>query len=396
MFDILLKDALIIDPSQGIHKESSIAIAEEKIAAIGTNLPGDGAIKVYDMKGKIITPGLIDIHCHPAKGFLPGGSVPDEIGVNTGVTTLCDAGSAGAANFGLFRQLILQKTITDVFCFLNLANFGLVMIKWDSEIWDEHDINVEFSKKVIEGNRDTIKGIKIRIVPSLVGGMGVKAVEIAKRLSSEVKLPLMMHIGNHERSPQDGLDDLSRTAVSLMEKGDILSHYLTWESGGLILRNGTIYPELESAQRRGVILDACTGLSHFSFSNARHAFANGLIPTVISTDMCEPALPAAQSMAVTMSKFLDLGLSIDQIIAMTTINPAKAIAEDDRRGGLRENMPADITVMELKKGNFIFGDGRGGEILHSEHLLEPIITIKAGKLFPAYSGYHMPPVFNQV
>ena len=153
--------------------------------------------------------------------------------------------------------------------------------------------------------------------------LGIDAIEIAKKLAADMDLPLMMHIGEtRERVPADKMDDFSRAAVSLMENGDILSHYLTWEPGGMILKDGTVYPELEAAQKRGVVLDSSHGVNHFSFTVARHAIEKGLLPTVISTDMVTTVLPAAQSLAVVMSKFLNWGLTLDQVIEMTTINPA--------------------------------------------------------------------------
>ena len=392
MFDILLKDGLLIDPSQGIHKVGSVAIQDSKIVAVGEDTFETEAEKVFNMEGKIIAPGLIDIHCHPAAGFSWLGAPADEIGLNSGVTLLCDGGTSGAANFEAMRLFIVEPAKTDIFCFLNLSNTGLITLP---EIWSEQNIYVDQSEQVIEANLDIIKGVKIRAIQSLADGLGIKAIEIAKKLASDVNLPLMMHVGEtRSRIPNDRMDDFSRAAVSLLEEGDILSHYLTWEPGGMILKDGTVYPELEAAQNRGVVLDSCHGLNHFSFTIARHAIARGLIPKVISSDLCSIALPAAQSLAVVMSKFINMGLSVDQVIEMTTINPAKALGEEKRRGSLKPGMSADITVMELTKGDYIFGDGRGGEIMHSDILLEPRMVFKAGEGMPAYSRYHIPPVYR--
>jgi len=392
MVEILLKGGLVIDPSQGIHKKGSVAIQDGKIAAVGED-PSE-AEKVFDMEGKIITPGLIDIHCHPAAGFSWLGVPPDEIGLNSGVTLVCDGGTSGAANFEALRLFIVERAKTDIFCFLNLSSTGIIKIP---EIWCEQNIDVESSKQVIEANPDIIKGVKIRAVQSVADGLGIRGIELAKKLAKDVNLPLMMHIGEtRSRVPGDKMDDFSRAAVSLLEKGDILCHYLTWEPGGMILKDGTVYPELEAARKRGVVLDSCHGLNHFSFTVARHAIAKGLVPTVISTDMASMVLPAAQSLAVVMSKFIHMGLSLDQVIEMTTINPAKALGEEKKRGSLKPGMSADITVMELTKGDYTFCDGTGGEIIHGEELLEPRMVFKAGQGMPAYSRYHIPPVYEQV
>ena len=392
MFEILLKGGLVIDPSQGIHKKGSVAIQDGKIVAVGEDASEAEAEKVFNMEGKIIAPGLIDIHCHPAAGFAWLGAPADEIGLNSGVTLLCDGGTSGAANFEALRLLIVEPAKTDILCFLNLSNTGLITLP---EIWCEQNIDIESSKQVIEANPDIIKGVKIRAIQSVADGLGLKGIELAKKLAKDVNLPLMMHVGEtRSRIPGDKMDDFSRAAVSLLEKGDILSHYLTWEPGGMILKDGTVYPELEAAQKRGVVLDSCHGLNHFSFTIARHAIAKGLIPTVISTDLCSMVLAAAQSLAVVMSKFINMGLTVDQVIEMTTINPAKALGEEKKRGSMKPGMSADITVLELTKGDYTFGDGTGGEIIHGEVLLEPRMVFKAGEGMPAYSRYHIPPVYT--
>jgi len=290
------------------------------------------------------------------------------------------------------RAFIVEPAKTDIFCFLNLSAIGLIRIP---EIWDKNCIDVDRSKEVIESNRDLIKGIKIRAVQSVAETLGIDAIEIAKKLAADMDLPLMMHIGEtRERVPADKMDDFSRAAVSLMENGDILSHYLTWEPGGMILKDGTVYPELEAAQKRGVVLDSSHGVNHFSFTVARHAIEKGLLPTVISTDMVTTVLPAAQSLAVVMSKFLNWGLTLDQVIEMTTINPARALDEESRRGSLKPGVRADITIMELLKGDHVFCDGNGKERMNGNLLLEPRMVFKAGRETPAFSRYHMPPVFT--
>ncbi len=394
MYDVVLKDGEIIDPSRNLHFVGSVALENGRIAAVGPNVPLDQGKTVFDMRGKIISPGLIDLHCHAVSGFASLGVPADEAGLDTGVTLLGDGGSAGAANFDALRRLIIQEARTEFVCFLNLATTGLAVMP---EIFGSHDIDPELSRSVVESNRDLIRGIKVRAIQPLAEGLGLKGIEAAKKLARDVGLPLMVHIGQtRPRLEKDWMDDFSRSTVSLLEKGDILSHYLTWEPGGMILRDGTVYPELEAAQKRGVYLDCCHGLNHFSFPIARHALAKGFLPSIISTDMGVRGLPAVQSLAVLMSKFLNLGLTLDQVIKMTTRNPARAIGEGDRRGTLNAGIPADITVLELRKGDFLFSDGTGGESLRGEILLEPRMVFKAGKLYPAHSRYHIPPVFKKL
>jgi len=387
--DLLLKEGEIIDPAQGIHQVGSIAIQDGKILGLGSDLRDDEAEAVFDMRGKILAPGLIDLHCHPAGGFSWLGLPPDEVGLDTGVTLLGDGGTAGAANFDALKKLVIEPAQTEILAFLNIAKAGLIALP---EIHSLQDIDIHLSKEVVEANRDLIRGIKVRAIEPLAKGIGIKGVEIAKKLATDLRIPLMMHIGEpRERIDRDPMDDFSRAAVSLLEKGDILSHFLTWEPGGMIRMDGTVYPELERARQRGVYLDACHGLWHFSFAIARQALEKGLKPDIVSTDFSVPNFRVIQSLAVTMSKFLNLGLTIDEVIAMTTIHPARALGEEKKRGSLRAGMPADLTVLELIRGDFRMGDGKGREIMTGHILLEPRMVFQKGKMRPAYSRYHFPP-----
>ncbi|MCX5906198.1 MAG: amidohydrolase family protein [Deltaproteobacteria bacterium] len=390
--DVFLRDGEIIDPAQGIHGPGSIAIQDGKILAVGQNISSEGAKIIFDLRGKILSPALIDIHCHPAQGFSALGVPPDEVGLNTGVVLLGDAGTAGAANFEALKKLVVEPAQTEVLCFLNVAKAGLISLP---EIHTIHDIDVELSRQVVEANRTCIRGIKLRVIEPLAEGVGLKGMEMAKKLASDLRLPLMIHIGEpRERVPQDPMDDFSRAAVSLLEAGDILSHFMTWEPGGMVLKDGTIYPELERARQRGVFLDSCHGLWHFNFTIARQALAKGFKPDIISTDLSSVNVSVVQSLPVTMSKFLNLGLSMDEVVEATTIHPAKALGEENRLGSLKVGMPAHITVFELLKGDFLFGDGKGRESMHGNLLLEPRMVFKGGKMRPAYSRYHIPTLYQ--
>ena len=387
-YDILLKDGQIIDPSQGMNKKCSLAIRDGKIATIAEKIDESTAQEVFDLEGKIITPGLIDLHCHPVAEFWSKGVPADETGLDTGVTHLCDAGSSGSANFEALRRLVIEQARTEITCFLNLSKTGFLRTP---EIVGEYDINLHETKEIVEANRAIIKGIKIRAIQALADNLGMRGVEMAKSLAADLNVPLMLHIGEtRRRVPNDPMGEFSRGAVSILDQGDILSHYLTWEPGGMILEGGTVYPELERAMERGVILDSCHGLNHFSFRVARYAIARGIIPTVISTDLSLVGLRVVQSLPVVISKFVNLGLSLDQVIGMTTLNPAKVLREENRIGTLMIGKDANITVMELLRGQYRFGDGAGGNFLNGEILLEPRMVFRNGKPAPAYSRYQIP------
>jgi dihydroorotase len=393
MYDLVLKGGMVIEPAKGIHEIRDVAVKNGMIADVAYDIPTSEIGKVIPVTGRIVTPGLIDLHCHPGTGVRRNAVDPDEIGVYSGVTTLCDGGTTGAANFHQFRKYAIEHAKTDIFCFLNMSLTGLVT---KPEIRAEYDIDPEMTRQVIEENLDVIKGIKLRALSPLAKCMGIRAIEIAKKLSTTVKLPLMLHIGEpRDRLNKDFMDNFTREAVRLMEKGDILSHFMTWGAGGLILSDGTVYPELLEAKKRGVLLDSCHGSSSFSFSIASHAIRQGLLPTVISTDLGRMSLSSVQSLLITMSKFLNLGLTIDQVVQMTTTNPAEAIGEESGRGSLKTGIPADVTVMEIVQGEYLFSDCKGGGKLQGTHILEPRLVLKDGVEMPCLSRYQIPPVYTE-
>jgi dihydroorotase len=404
IFDILLKNGLLIDPSQGIRALTEVGIAKGQIAAISNHLKDSQARRVYDLTGKIITPGWIDLHCHPVGSFAKLGLNAQSIGVDSGVTLLCDAGSAGAGNFSALRDFLFDLTEpdqnlpdkvqrgcsapkTDVVCFLNVAVSGQIQLP---EIRKARDIDINACREVIATNKDIIRGIKIRAVQAMAESVGIAAVISAKRLAKDLQLPLMLHIGEtRQRHPADSMDAFSRKAVALLDKGDILSHYLTWEPGGMIRPDGRIETELEAAHNRGIILDVAHGLNHFSSKIASHALARGMLPSVISTDLCKLVAPVVPSLAVVMSKFINLGLTLDQVIAMVTLNPARALGLAHCRGSLKPGMPADITILEQIRGKYFFSDGTSGEGTKGDLFLEPRMIFKAGKVWTASSGYDL-------
>ena len=378
VYDMLIEGGTVIDPVQGIHQICDIGIDKGFIVAVSTNISPTQARRVVDAKGMIVTPGLIDIHTHVAEVIMPLAVNPDEAGVHTGVTTVCDAGSTGYANFNAFRKLIIDKSRTNVLSFLNLSPIGQAVMP---EICWQH-INPEEMLKIIEENRDVIKGIKLRAVAGLIESLGVEAVKLGKKIANQANLPIAVHvgIGLEETIPQDKLNAFTPRMLAILDKGDILVHVFTQRRGGVIKPDGSISPELKEAIERGVVLDLATGSSHFSFELARRAMDQGIMPTTISTDIVNTNMngPVVFSLPVIMSKFLVLGLSIDQVIKMTTVNAAFVLGKEKQRGSLKQGMPADISLFELKEGNFLFSDGMAGNTLQGKFLLVPKLTIKSG------------------
>jgi dihydroorotase len=386
MYDLLIKDGRVIDPARNVDDKLDIAIDGDKIAAVARDIPSQEGRQVVDARDKIVTPGLIDMHCHCSGGILKTGVDPDDAGVKQGVTTVVDGGSTGQAIFGAFPKYVIPSSRTSVFCFLHLGSQGLSVMP---ELRDWKEIDPDATAATIEANRGIIKGVKLRLVGNIVASAGVEVVKMAKKVTRGFGLPIMVHIGDADKkvSPM-----LTQELLPLMESGDILSHVFTAQQGKVLRPDGTVLPELREAMERGVVLDIANGSSNFSFDVARKGMAQGILPTTLSTDVNLPSLRGpVYGMTVTMSKFMALGLDLKQIVEMSTSNPARALSLEDRIGSLRPGLDADVSVLELLPGTWKLGDSEQ-QTIELTRLVTPSMTIKAGQLIPANPIAHPQPI----
>ncbi len=376
MYELLIKYGRVIDPTQNMDDKLDIAINEGKIAKVAKDIAAQESERVVDARGKIVTPGLIDLHCHVYDSIINICVEPDTAGVKQGVTTVVDAGSAGQAIFGGFPKYVIPASRTTVFCFLHLVSQGLSIMP---EFRDWAEIDLDATAATIESNLNVIKGVKIRLLGNNVASFGVKVVEMAKKTAKEFGLPIMVHIGDVEKriSPT-----LTQELLPLMEHGDILSHVFTAQLGSILRDDGIVLPELREAMERGVILDIAHGKFNFSYEVAKEAMAQGILPTTLSTDLTIRSFTGpAYGLTVTMSKFLALGLDLKQIIEATTINPARALSVEDRMGSLKPGMNADVSILELLSGTWKLEDSEQ-ETIQVDKLIIPSMTIKSGELIP--------------
>jgi dihydroorotase len=377
MYDLLIKGGRVIDPAQDIDDMLDIGINGDKIAALAKDIPPQESRKVIDAMGKIVTPGLIDMHCHVYAGVHKDSVDPDIAGIMQGVTTVVDGGSSGQAIFGGFTKYVIPSSRTNVFCFLSVVSQGHTLMP-ELRDWAEIDSDAIIAK--IESNRNIIKGLKLRLVGSLVANEGIKVWEVTKKIAKKVGLPVMIHTPDPwEKTPLQ----LTREILTLMEPGDILTHVYTLKHGGFRSPDGTYFPELKEAMKRGVLLDVSHGGAQFNSNLAKQWIAEGILPTTISTDLVNKRLDnLVFGLTVVMSKFMALGLDLKSIIGMTTINPARALSIDKRLGSLRLGMDADISVMEIKSGLWELEEWEDQSVKINE-LLTPCFTIKSGQFIEA-------------
>jgi dihydroorotase len=375
MYDLVLKRGRVVDPSSGLDGTLDVAVERGVIARIAPEIAPTEAARVIDVGGKIVTPGLIDLHAHVFEGFNRMGVHPDLGGVHAGVTTIVDAGSAGAATFGGFTRHILPRCHTEIVPFLHICQTGLATMP---DIIAESSVNFDDTVRVASQHRGLICGIKARMVSPALEIMGMEMPRLAKRAARESSTRLMVHIGDTEKRYDPRV---IHPLLSLLEPGDILTHYFTPNPGGVLDANGKLVPEAREAADRGVWFDTAHGRMNFSFDVGRRIIEQGLLPHCISTDLTVPGrLNTVHSMTEMMTRFLGLGFTLSEVVTMSTANPAKAIGADHRLGSLAVGRQADISVLDLREGDWIVYDILGAG-LRVDRAFAPHLTVKRGTVF---------------
>ena len=382
MYDLVLKGGVVIDPAQDLSRALDVAVQDGKIAAVTANIPASEARRVIHVPGKTVTPGLIDLHTHVFDGVAANGVHPDIAGVHAGVTTVVDAGSSGCATFSAFPRHILPKCETEVIPLLHICQTGLAT---NPDIIAESSIDLESTLKVAREHKGLIKGIKARMVSPALEIFGMEMPRLAKRAARESGVPLMVHIGDTTKRYDP---NVIRELLPLLEPGDIVTHLFTANPGGVLDTNGKLVPEAKELAARGVWLDTAHGRMNFGFNVGRRVLDQGLTPHCISTDLTIPGRAnTVHSMVEIMARFLGMGFTLEQVIAMSTVNPARAIGEVHRLGSLAVGRQADISVLEVRDGRWVVYDTLR-DSMKIDKTVVPVLTVKRGRVFEPEWGPH--------
>jgi dihydroorotase len=382
MYDLLLKGGTVLDPAQDLRGAFDVAVQDGKIASVVANIPASEARRVIHLPGKTVTPGLIDLHTHVFDGVAANGVHPDIAGVHAGVTTVVDAGSSGCATFSAFPRHILPKCETEVIPLLHICQTGLAT---NPDIIAESSIDLESTLRVAREHRGLIKGIKARMVSPALEIFGMEMPRLAKRAARESGVPLMVHIGDTTKRYDP---NVIRELLPLLEPGDIVTHLFTANPGGVLDINGKLVPEAKELAARGVWLDTAHGRMNFGFNVGRRVLDQGLTPHCISTDLTIPGRAnTVHSMVEIMARFLGMGFTFEQVIAMSTVNPARAIGEANRLGSLAVGRQADISVLEVRDGRWVVYDTLR-DSMKIDKTVVPVLTVKRGRVFEPEWGPH--------
>ncbi|MCO5080275.1 MAG: amidohydrolase/deacetylase family metallohydrolase [Rhizobiaceae bacterium] len=374
--DLLVKGGRLIDPLSGHDERRDVAIAGERIVAIEPDIPAEAARQVIDATGRIVTPGLIDLHSHVYWGGTSLGIDGDRIAAKSGTTTFIDAGSAGAGNFLGFRRHVMERSRTRILAYVNISFAGIFGFANTVMVGECSDLRLCEPRETVacvHEHRDVVVGVKVRAGRHASGASGIAPVDLAVEAADYVGLPLMAHI---DEPPPGRFEVLPR-----LRRGDVLTHCFRPFPNAPVFASGAVRPDMHLARERGVIFDIGHGMGSFDFGVGRAMLAEGLAPDVISSDVHLYSVDGpAFDILVCMSKLMALGMPLVEVVRAATEAPARAIARPDL-GSVAIGGVADLAILSERKAPVSFFDSRGQELVAESRLVSHGIVM-GGQWWP--------------
>jgi dihydroorotase len=342
------------------------------VAAVDATIPCETAREVVDVSGAYVAPGLIDLHAH---AFIAGhdlGIETDAVCSSTGVTTLCDAGSTGAANFAGLREYVMARVETRVLAFVHVAAIGLTHVAIGEHCYLEYS-DPDLAAGVAREHRDVVLGVKVRIQKEVVAQHGLEPLRRGIRAADAAGVPVIVHVNN----PPVEYGEV----LALLRPGDIVSHFLHGRGSGILDGEGRLKDAVVAARRRGVVFDVAHGRNHVNFPVARRALEQGFQPDTISSDLTRPGRAGVvRDLPTTLSKFLSLGMPLADVVRAATAAPARAIGRSGGLGALVPGAAGDAAVFAVDEGRFPYQDA-DGNVLEGAKRWAPRLTVRAGRVW---------------
>ncbi|MCY3868178.1 MAG: amidohydrolase/deacetylase family metallohydrolase [Gemmatimonadetes bacterium] len=374
-YDLLIKSGTLVDPAEGLSSVRDVAFAGGRVAAVGEDLDTGDAREVIDAAGCVVTPGLIDIHVHVFAGVSHFGIEPDPTCLARGATTVVDAGSAGADIFPGFRKYVIDVSETRILAQMNISSQGMLTAEiGEFEIPEYAD--VDKACRMIEQHRDIVLGVKVRLTRNSIVSerSGMLPLHRAREAADAAGLPIMVH-------PQDAWCDSIDDILKVMKGGDILTHCFHDFPCGILDGEGRIRDSVLDAIERGIVFDVGHGAGSFSWGIVEAAMSQGVLPTTISSDLhIYNVNGPVYDLASVATKFLHLGLSMEEAISRVTSVPAEVIGMKGEVGTLAKGAFGDAVVFELREGAFRLEDSRG-EVRTGRQNLVPVAVVKGGRIY---------------
>ncbi|MCA1381027.1 amidohydrolase/deacetylase family metallohydrolase [Bradyrhizobium sp. BRP23] len=381
-YDLVIRGGEVLDPSQSLRARRDVGIRWGTIEAVQEAIPAERALKSIDASGKLVMPGLIDLHCHVYPYGSAIGIPADELVQFQGTTTVVSAGDAGVNNLAALRRFIVAQTRARMYAFVHIANNGLSAFPV-AELYNIDTAQTEACAMALAENSDFLLGVKVRMSENVIFKHGLEPLKRGIQACEMCGWPakMMVHIGGVESK------ELMSQILDLMRPGDVLTHAYSGAPNlssvfTNIIQDGKLLPAALAAKQRGVMFDVGHGGGSFDFTVAEVAIPGGCAPDTISSDIHvfsgnSPGIPFLPNV---MSKFMLLGFTLEQVVAMATTAPAKIISRAPKIGTLQVGAPADVAIMELVEGPVSFVDTRNNRREGKAHL-KPIQTVINGVPF---------------
>jgi len=366
--DLLIRHGEVLDPSRRWRRRGDVGIRDGKIAAIEDDLAAAPAAEVIDARGLLVTPGLVDLHTHCAWGMTGLSIKADPIAARSGTTTWVDAGSFGSDQAAGFRRFIVEPARARIFGYVhlyaNLRNPDVDVVKYARE-------NLRRTAQAALDNRDIILGVKVYVGANMNGRYSLDFLKLGRELGDQFKLPLMVHISfAPPETPQ---------VMELLRAGDVVTHCFNTHTLGILEPDGRVRASVGEARQRGVLFDVGHGAGSFNFEVARKALAAGFPPDTISSDLYDINVRGPVfDLPTTLSKFLHLGMSLEEVLLRATAQPAKVINRLEGLGTLAVGAPADLALLALEEGEFKLMDSQKNVVTARQRIVSRV-TICRGK-----------------
>ncbi|SDY14925.1 dihydroorotase [Evansella caseinilytica] len=365
----IIENGFVIDPEKNGIEKKSIGIIAGRLVNVEEVLEKDGHIPRIDAEGCYVAPGFIDLHVHVFKDVTSLGIEADRVGVEQGVTTIVDAGSSGWENYSIFKETVVNCCKTEVLSFLNISRKGLAAGL--NELAVPADLMTVEEAADIAAREPNIIGLKARMSGSVVKQQGIAPLKHARRIADAINVPLMIHIGN----PPPYLKEI----FPLLRRGDIVTHAFHGKKHGILQEDHSLIPEAEAALARGVLFDVGHGTSSFSYETISQFKEKYATPFTISTDIyLHNYQSPVGSLMFTMSKLLEIGYSLEDIVKSVTMKAAEAIGNKEI-GTLKHGTRADLTIFTISGEPVDLIDSEG-MVITGKSILQPRMTIKDGKV----------------
>jgi dihydroorotase len=388
-FDLVIKGGEVFDPTQNLRAKRDIGMRFGKIEALDADIPASRALRILDASGRLVLPGLVDLHAHVYPYGSALGIPADELVPYQGTTTMVSAGDAGANNFAAFRRYVQAQTRTRLYAFVHIANIGLAGFP-EPELFHLGFAHPEECGKTVAENADIAIGVKVRMSENVINQAGLEPLRRAIR-ATEIAgggARVMCHIGGV------ATPDLMREILNTLRRDDILTHCFSGAPNNAgrftnIVQDGKLLPEALAAKKRGVIFDIGHGGGSFDFTVAEAAMREGLMPDTISSDIhvVSGNTPGMPYLTWVMSKFIALGMPLEQVLRMASSVPGAIINRLPKLGTLQVGAPADASLVEIVNGPVEFVDTRNHKRSGNAYI-RPVQSVLAGT--PFGRPYHAP------